>query len=69
VTLPPLTLIAIEGAVDRFCGRPQDQNPYSFEFAYEYFVAWGLGWIDAGEPLELPREKEARRWLTAREPA
>jgi len=69
VTLPPLTLIAIEGAVDRFCGRPQDQNPYSFEFAYEYYVAWELGWVDAGELLEMRGEKEARRWLTAGEAA
>jgi hypothetical protein len=58
-----LVTIAVEGAVDRFCGRPRHANPYSFEFARQWWEAWQLGWNDASWLLEMRGEEEARRWL------
>lgn len=59
----PLAGIAVEGAVDRFCGRPQDQNPYCPETARECYGAWQLGWLDADYLLEIRGAEEAARWL------
>ena len=58
-----IVTIAIEGAVDRFCGRPRDANPYSKTYAREWFEAWLFGWDDASWLLEMRGEQEARRWL------
>jgi hypothetical protein len=55
--------IAVEGATDRFCGRPQDQNPYSDEYAPTDWDAWDLGWRVADELLEVRGAEEAARWL------
>ena len=54
--------IAIEGAVDRFCGRPREQNPYARNC--DAFEWWDLGWEDADQLLEMRGAEEARRWLT-----
>lgn len=59
----PLIHIVIEGAVDRFCGRPVHMNPYAPQFAWDHFAAWEFGWRDAGELLEYRGAQEARRWL------
>ena len=55
--------IAVEGAVDRFCGRPRHANPYSLEYALDAFHAWDLGWGDAEYLLDTRGQEEARRWL------
>lgn len=57
--------VAIEGAVDRFCGRPFSQNPYSRTDAAEAFEARGWGWEEADYYLELRGQEEAQRWLAA----
>jgi hypothetical protein len=55
--------IAIEGAVDRFCGRPPDQNPYSRQYAALEWEAWRWGWRCGGGLLEMRGQEEAARWL------
>jgi hypothetical protein len=59
--------IAIEGAVDRFCGRPRIRNPYAPRHAADAHEAWDLGWADADYLLEIRGRQQAARWL--REPA
>jgi hypothetical protein len=59
----PLCSIVIEGAVDRFCGRPREQNPYSVEYARDFWLAWDFGWEDGGHLLEERGQEEAARWL------
>jgi ribosome modulation factor len=59
----PLVCIVIEGAVDRFCGRPRDRNPYAPVHARDYWLAWDFGWQDADHLLEERGAEEARRWL------
>jgi hypothetical protein len=56
--------VVVEGAVDRFCGRPLHANPYCPTYAAEGHAAWVFGWREADELLELRGEEEARRWLT-----
>jgi hypothetical protein len=65
VALGPLeiALIALEGAVDSFCGRPRGKNPYSYPFARWEWEAWDLGWIEAKHLLGLRGQAEAARWL------
>jgi hypothetical protein len=58
-----LTVIAIEGAVDRFVGRPREANPYSKQYARVWWEAWLLGWDEASWLLEMRGEEEAARWL------
>jgi hypothetical protein len=58
-----LLLIVVEGAVDRFCGRPRTANPYSFESARDGFEGWLLGWDEADLLLEMRGAEEAARWL------
>lgn len=55
--------IAIEGAVDRFCGRPRANNPYSHACARGHWEAWLLGWDQADFMLESRGRQEATRWL------
>ncbi len=57
----PLWAIVVEGAVDRICGRPREQNPY--RLGYESGDAWEYGWGEASDLLELRGQEEARRWL------
>ena len=57
--------IAIEGAVDRFCGRPRAINPYSRTCAQGHWEAWLLGWDQADFLLEIRGSEEATRWLRA----
>ena len=53
--------IVTEGAVDRFCGRPEHANPYAPELdAYE---AWQYGWAEADWLLQIRGQEEAARWL------
>jgi hypothetical protein len=58
-----LVPIAVEGAVDRFCGRPRNHNPYSSTSARDHFEMWTWGWDGADELLELRGREEAARWL------
>jgi hypothetical protein len=58
-----IVTIAVEGAVDRFCGRPRSANPYSRTYAREHFEAWDYGWDDANWLLEIRGAEEAARWL------
>jgi hypothetical protein len=58
-----IAIIALEGAVDSFCGRPRNRNPYRFEFARWEWEAWDLGWTEANHLLELRGQAEAARWL------
>ena len=55
--------IIVEGAVDRFCGRPQHANPYSPEYAAEAWHASQFGWTEADWYLDIRGQEEARRWL------
>jgi hypothetical protein len=57
-------LICIEGAVDRFCGRPRDRNPYCRETVPIEFASWDFGWIEGGCFLDERGREEAARWLT-----
>jgi hypothetical protein len=59
----PLVCVVIEGAVDRFCGRPRNRNPYSYRFARWEWEAWDLGWSEAKHLLEMRGQAEAARWL------
>jgi hypothetical protein len=58
-----LRCIVVEGAVDNFCGRPYDQNPYCRENAGDYWDAWNFGWVDADYLLKERGAEEAARWL------
>ena len=58
-----LVYIAVEGAVDRFCGRPREKNPYNPACAREWFEAWALGWDDANYLLDVRGQEEIDRWL------
>lgn len=53
--------VVVEGAVDRFVGRPLDRNPHDEPSAAH--DAWEIGWLDADQLLETRGEAEARRWL------
>jgi hypothetical protein len=55
--------IVVEGAVDRFCGRPLDANPYVRPNAPTPWRLWREGWIEADLLLEKRGREEARRWL------
>jgi hypothetical protein len=55
--------VVVEGAVDRFCGRPLVANPYSLEFAAEAHAGWVFGWREADYLLEIRAQEEAARWL------
>jgi hypothetical protein len=55
--------IVAEGAVDRFCGRPRERNPYCPTSALEHYAAWEFGWDEADHLLELRGAAEAARWL------
>ena len=56
-------LIAIEGAVDRFCGRPRHRNPYCRLSSPNEFALWDLGWIEGGCFLADRGQEGAARWL------
>lgn len=55
--------IALQGAVDRFVGRPRSQNPYSPESARHGWEAWLLGWDHADWVVDVRGQDEAARWL------
>jgi hypothetical protein len=53
--------VVVEGAADRWCGRPQSQNPYAGGLdAYE---AWDWGWQEADWIFDIRATDEVRRWL------
>ena len=56
-----LWAVVVEGAVDRFAGRPKAANPYAG--GYDSTEAWEYGWTEADEALELRGRQEAARWL------
>lgn len=58
---PDLWGIVVEGAVDHFCGRPFERNPYT---PGRHADAWEYGWEDAAWLLDIRGEQEARRWLS-----
>ena len=58
-----LLYIVVEGAVDRFVGRPREANPYAPKNARDWHEAWLLGWDDAHELLAERGANEAARWL------
>ncbi len=55
-----LWCVVVEGAVDRFLGRPRDQNPYCGQDSGE---AWLYGWDEAEWLLDIRGMNEVRRWL------
>lgn len=55
--------IVVEGATDRFCGRPRAMNPYCATHAAGWCHAWLWGWDDADWLLRIRGQEEARRWL------
>ena len=55
-------LIAVEGTVDRFCGRPPDKNPDCR--ATDEWASWDFGWIEAGCFPADRGQQEAARWLS-----
>jgi hypothetical protein len=59
----PARLHRRRGRVDRFCGRPRDQNPYCPTYARDYWLAWDFGWQDGDHLLDERGAEEARRWL------
>ena len=56
-------VIAVEGAVDHFCGRPYDRNPYCRVTATVEWQSWNLGWTEAAQFLADRGQEEASRWL------
>jgi hypothetical protein len=58
-----LAPVLLEGAVDAFCGRPKEQNPYDPVSAADACYAWEWGWDEATEQLALRGQQEAARWL------
>jgi len=63
LTFAELAQIVVEGACDRFCGRPADQNPYSEEWAERAHTSWQFGWGEADWMIEARGQEEAQRWL------
>jgi hypothetical protein len=61
--------IAIEGATDRFMGRPLSANPYSSRLCPHERASWERGWELGGWLLGVRSEAEARRWLNEGEAA
>ena len=55
--------IIVEGAVDRFVGRPRDANPYSEDYAEQAWHSWDFGWQTGGWYLDVRGQEEAARWL------
>lgn len=55
--------VIVEGATDRFCGRPRERNPYSPKYAPEQWAAWLAAWVEADALLDLRGRDEATRWL------
>jgi hypothetical protein len=55
--------VVVEGAADRFFGRPLGKNPYCEENAGEAWRVWALGWKEADWYINMRGQAEARRWL------
>lgn len=55
--------VVVEGATDRFFGRPFDKNPYSQEYAPDAWRIWALGWKEADWFIDVRGADEAARWL------
>ncbi|HZG35788.1 MAG TPA: hypothetical protein VEY87_08065 [Gaiellaceae bacterium] len=53
--------IVCEGAIDAFCGRPREHNPY--DPTLHAAEAWFYGWDEGRWLLELRGQEEAARWL------
>ena len=53
--------VVCEGAIDRFLGRPRDENPYCG--GQDSAEAWEYGWDEAEWLLEIRGMDEVRRWL------
>ncbi len=53
--------VVAEGAVNRFLGRPRDQNPYCP--GQDSTEAWEYGWDESAWLIEIRGVDEVRRWL------
>lgn len=58
-----LLMVAAEGCVDYFVGRPRDRNPYNPVSARDDYEAWLIGWDDAQWLREARGQEAAARWL------
>jgi hypothetical protein len=58
-----LAPVLLEGAVDAFCGRPREANPYDPVSAADAWHAWLWGHDESSEQLALRGQPEAARWL------
>ena len=63
VTGPDMRAVAVEGAYDRFCGRPLNRNPYSRDELPNASIAWDDGWREFNSLLGQGVAREVRRWL------
>ena len=61
--------IAVEGATDRFMGRPRTQNPYNPAVRPYEWALWAYGWTTADWLLTERAEREALRWLNDKDAA
>lgn len=52
--------VVVEGACDRWFGRPLDRNPASAAHA---FRVWDFGWKEADFFIDVRGEEKAQRWL------
>jgi hypothetical protein len=55
--------IIVEGACDRFFGRPREANPHSEDYAEQPWNSWLFGWQNADWFIDMRGQEEARRWL------
>ena len=55
--------VVVEGATDRFFGRPFEANPYCKDHAAEAWRVWALGWGEADWFITVRGQEEASRWL------
>ena len=55
--------VVVEGACDRWFGRPLDANPYCPVNAADAWRVWQLGWSEAAWMIDVRGAAEAARWL------
>jgi len=66
---PYLAAPAVEGAADRFFGRPLLANPYNPVHLPHEWASWRYGWAGADVIYSLYLEREIKRWLREGEAA
>jgi hypothetical protein len=55
--------VIVEGACDRFFGRPVEANPYHPLYAMDAYAAWSVAWTEADWLIDIRGQEEASRWL------